>query len=771
MTTPEQASRKLRVRSPDGRTFVVQAPAGATEEEILSRVQARAKTPKGFPKAPPSLKDQAAGVAGNFLDGILPGSAGFVRGASEVLKNAVRAPFDASEDFEPGKAYAKGQRFQEDRQKAAARDHPTASNWAAGAGIGAGILLPAAKIAKGATLAQKVKAGAKTAGAYGALSGAMSSKAEGITDKVTDALSSGALSGLVGAALPVGGKVAGTLASPFRPIVQPVVRKVGEGMEALGTVLPGALGGWVSREGSQLARDPVEAAANLHLGKAIRTAQHPQTAAPLRPAQVPGEVGRRQALGVPAVAADLDTGLQRRLRVATREPGPVLQSVRSAIDERQRKESERAARHLDAALGPIANVQQQAQSLNEQARRAAAPLYERSDAQAIPLVPELQELFSRPTGRQAIDHARTSLQDQGQRPVTMGRIMNPDGSWSEGQVPTMQAYDQAKTFLDDAIFASRSPFATPDVQRDARGATAIRKRLLELMDGADGLPQGPLGSAGAAKGEEALDVAASAEGVPGPWTGQRLHPETEGGASAVPAEGLNPYWKPARDAYAGPVQNRKALELGEELIKSDAQDIAARLGNMSPDQVQHFRLGHRSGLAGDVKSLRDYGVASKRLAGSLEKREALEAAHGPDKAQALMDRLDPEMDATATWQTIRGPIRGGNISAETGGQIEDGASGILQMLAGRPIAGALSMGRALLKGDRSGPAVEGHVARVLAEPSVPALTSAMRSVQREEARKAVVSRNAGRAMQQGGRFLGGVLGTNMVEPVDDINNY
>src|SRR3546814_10132529 len=83
-------------------------------------------------------------------------------------------------DFEPMKAYSRGQAFQEARQKAASEAHPTAANVAAGAGIVGGLTLPATKIAKGATLFQKAKAGMKTAGAYGALSGAMSSKDETI---------------------------------------------------------------------------------------------------------------------------------------------------------------------------------------------------------------------------------------------------------------------------------------------------------------------------------------------------------------------------------------------------------------------------------------------------------------------------------------------------------------------------------------------------------------------------------------------------------------
>src|SRR3546814_3235176 len=109
--------------------------------------------------------DTLAGIACNYLDAMIPGAAGAVRGGREVLLNAVRAPFSASEDFEPMKAYSRGQAFQEARQKAASEAHPTAANVAAGAGIVGGLTLPATKIAKGATLFQQATAGLKTAGA------------------------------------------------------------------------------------------------------------------------------------------------------------------------------------------------------------------------------------------------------------------------------------------------------------------------------------------------------------------------------------------------------------------------------------------------------------------------------------------------------------------------------------------------------------------------------------------------------------------------------
>lgn len=771
---------KFRVTSPDGRTFVVDAPEGATKEQALAQVQAHHA--KAAPRSLSAL-ETAGGLAGNALDAMIPGFAGASRGTREVLVNALTAPFSDRVDFEPGKAYRRGQDFIGGIQKRTTKAHPTASTAADVTGIGLGFALPASKIVKGASLGQKALAGAKTAGAYGAISGAMSSKADNLWDRASDAVSSGASSALVGGVLPVAAWAGGIASRPLRPFTQPLTRMVGKGLQGLGDILPGSAGAWISHEGRQLARDPVRAAADQRLVAGVREAAHPETGTPMRPRHVAGEVQRRQSLGVPAVAADLDDGLRRQFRSSALTPGPVLQSVRRRIDARQQQQAERTARHVAASLGAVSDVERQAEALNRQARTAAAPLYEQAYQQPIPVTHELQELFSRPAGRTAIEHASTSLQNQGISPVTTGKIEGADGVWREGQVPTMQLYDYAKSATDHAIFAGQKPFATPEASRDMRGAIDIRKRLLAIMDG-DGSgprfdPPAPVDPKFAS-----LPKAPPIGGAtlppqstqPGPWTGERLQPEGDAASeqfrSGIPPEGLNPFWKPARDAYAGAIQNKKALELGEDMAKADAVDAANRLDGMSGSQVDHFRLGHRSALAADVRRVPDYGDAAKRLAGSWHKREAIETVHGPDATRDLFDRLKPEQDAAETWKAVRGNPgdRAPSISQQDQA-IEDAAKGVIQTLAGQPGAGLSNVAKAIARGDRGGQEMHGHIASVLAEPDVKALSDAMRQASRERARRLLVEQNEARAVQQGSRFLGPIVGTNMIEPTDDQGAY
>lgn len=808
----------ITVTLPDGRRVDVQ-----TDDP-----QRAAKIAHGWatqnPRPERTAKNEAAGVAGNYLDGILPGSAGFVRGASEVLKNAVKAPFSDAVDFEPGKAYARGQRFQADRQRMAREDHPTASNAAAWTGMGAGLFLPASKIARGASLGQKALAGAKTAGAYGAASGAMSSQKEGLLGKAEDAVSSGLIGAATGAAFPYALRTASVLAQPLRPLTDPVVRAAGKGLRAVGERLPGRLGSTLASEGTQLARDPIRATAHRVMDTDLRSAINPATGRFYTPQEVAQEVGSRQANNIPASMADVHESARRSFGGAARAPGPATAAVRRAIDQRQEQATQRMTQHIQETLGPTANVEAQADALKGYAREISQPLYDISDAQPIPFVRELQELMARPSARDALQVAGRQLRDEGEDLTAYGLRELPGDVFEIAKVPTMPMYDRVKSVLDETVYAGNSALAQPDVTRASRGAATIRSRLLQLMDGdgsgprypqpgTDIVPAGPQGAmtapGGAPSPSQALGLPqappvpsralpAPSESLPAPMGqsglpmvpnnpiaptpsprdfGQRLSPEIEGVAApgrtppspAVPPEGLNPYWKPARDAYAGPTQARQAMELGEELATAGGDDIANRIADLTGTHTEFFRLGHRSGLAEDVKSLGDWGNAAARISGSAKKREGLAAAHG-GRAEGLLERTLGEHEAHQTWKAVRGnsatPDRLAEMTAQDQ-QIEGAAKGIFQALAGRPGEGITTALRALGSGDRNAAEVKGRIAETLGSTDLDEITAAIREMARERARRSKVDRNAARSGQQASRFLGSVLGTNMIEPAED----
>ena len=203
------------------------------------------------------------------------------------------------------------------------------------------------------------------------------------------------------------------------------------------------------------------------------------------------------------------------------------------------------------------------------------------------------------------------------------------------------------------------------------------------------------------------------------------------------------------------------------MVKSGATDVANRTGDLTPSQLDHFRLGHRSALASDVLARPDYSDTARRVAGSEDQRQAIAAVHGTEAASALTDRLGAEGDAAETWKAIRGgPANDGSFLAHDQ-RIEAGARGVLQTLVGHPGPGMGNIARALVNGERGGREVNGHIAQILAERAPEALSAAMEAVERERARRALVGQRQGEGYQRAARFLGGVMGTNIIQPVPD----
>jgi hypothetical protein len=155
---------KYTVTSPDGRRYTVEAPEGATEAQVLARVQAHAKA------TPAPKKRLGGGWGGQFLEGVLPGASNALGGLMRMADDGVKAALSDKVDWHPMQSYNQGHRDAREGNRAYAERNPGISGTAQVAGIGAGLALPAAKLAKAPTMGQKVKAGVKTGGAYGLLS-------------------------------------------------------------------------------------------------------------------------------------------------------------------------------------------------------------------------------------------------------------------------------------------------------------------------------------------------------------------------------------------------------------------------------------------------------------------------------------------------------------------------------------------------------------------------------------------------------------------------
>lgn len=799
-----------RVTAPDGSVHDITAPDGATPAQVQAYARENLQPAK---HSSPSWLDSIQGAASSVLDGVLPGTAGVASGIGGVIGNAIRAPFSSKEDFRPADAFRAGRELAENNEEQFKRRNPTTGALATTAGFVGGLALPMTKLglgAKGAKAALKgrVLNSAANGALYGGTSAALSSHADGVGGVVRDAARGSTVGGALASGLPVAGRLAA-------PIVQPIAEGVGHLaapiLRSAGNLVGGAAGRNLQNRAAILGASPAEATASRYIGGVMDKAG-------LDSAGLMQELKRRQDLGVPAVPADVNEHLREAYGSATRRPGPATMAVRRAIDERQRQMTQRVTQHIGDTLGPITNVEAQANALNQQAKEAARPLYEISDAQPIPFVNELRSLFEHPDAKDALNIAGKQIWADAiakghPNPTAAlrehGLVQRPDGVFEIANVPPMKMYDHANSAFASIIYGGNKFAATPEMDRAGKATSDLRRRLLQIMDGdgsgpritqpgKDIVPAGPggvpaPGGQPTAPAQVPPQLSEQASRLPtappsvrssvpvvqsdvGPWTGQRLEPEAEdlsqkatGRMSAIPPEGLNPYWKAAREAYAGPVQNRKALELGQDMAKANATDAANRMDNMAGSQADHFRLGHRTGMVEDLQKLGDYGNAARRVDGSMAKRDAVSTVHGGQAAEDLFDRLQAEHGGHQTWQAVRGNswTAGREIAdqiAEQEQAIANAGEGIWAFARGRPLDAMRHISGAFSGEPARTNAVNDRVSTTLSAQDPTVVRNAMKDVRRAQVAAASSERRGLSAGQQSAKVVGSRTGAGLATP-------
>jgi hypothetical protein len=720
----------IKVKLADGRVINVQSD---DPEQAARLAHEWGKSNPRKPSEPQETtwQDRVGGLAGNYLDGILPGASGFARGVREAGLNAIQAPFSDEVDFEPIKSYNAGKRFQEQRNKRAQAADPTLNSGAQVTGMVAGLVLPATKIAGGASMGKRALEGAKTAGAYSAASGAMSSDADTLGGSVTDSVSSGLTGASVGAAFPLAGRWATAAARPFKPIADPLLRASGRGLQSVAARLPKApprVREALAIEGAQLARDPTRAVANRQLGQQLTDGINPATGQPFTLDEIVAEVAERHSAGVPGVPADIHEAARRSLGAAVRTPGPATSRVRTMIADRQAASGSRLSGQVREALGPTANIDAQAEAIRDAAKAQAGPLYDAayaapgaSDSVIAGIVGNQSNAM-----KSALSHARELALRENRDPTTLGFDLDDAGEVILTKVPSFETLDLVKRGLEGVADKGRDAFGK--LNNDGRTILSMSRPLVSRL------------------------------------------------------REINEPYGQALDAFAGPTAGREALMAGRDSLKDGADDLVNVTQGMTPFERENFALGNRSAMANDMSDFgrkTPYGNAAAKLKQNFglpgaETYKAQQGVHGADKVDELAQVADWEHDANRTFQAAwggSGTPEGLADLAEQDRLIEDAGSGFLQLLAGHPGPGLRNVASAVLKGQRDGKEIKGHIASVLAEQDPQALQAAVEEIAREQARKAQVDQRATDVNQRIGRLFGGFLGSSIIDTVDDPASY
>lgn len=401
---------------------------------------------ENLPKAPKASLAQNIGAAvGTALDGVLPGMARTDRGIHGVINNAVQTAI-GDETFDPAAAFQQGKDEQDYAQARFGVDHSDASTVASGLGMVAGLALPEARVVRGAGLLPGMANAALTAGGYGALSGALNETGGGNLENM--ALGAG-VGGVIGAAAPLAFRGAAAAAGSVRRNVP--------GADATARFLANL----PRRAFRQALEQPGDAAAaqaerilNRQLeGATIQTGMGTGTM-PATPSAIATEVSRRQALGVPAVPADVSEVTQRVTARALRGEGPSTSRARSLLMARQAEQGARIRGHVTDELGPAVDPIQEAAAISARASREAAPMYREAYEQPMVLTPEIEAIMATPAFRDAVPQAVRNIRNAQRNPQALGFRIDADDRVTGVDGLSVEAFDQIVRAMKDNATAA-----------------------------------------------------------------------------------------------------------------------------------------------------------------------------------------------------------------------------------------------------------------------------------------------------------------------------
>lgn len=263
---------------------------------------------------------------------------------------------------------------------------------------------------------------------------------------------------------------------------------------------------------------------------------------------VTSQLDEAASLGLPMTLADTDPALRSLAGATARRSPEAMGLAEQALIPRQRGQYDRLMGAIDRDLGPIANVPQLSDDLIKKARADAAPFYDAAYSAPGASSVDISGIIKTPIGRQGLERAGSRVQNElgpdGQPidPASLGFDFNDAGEVTLGQTPSFQQLDYFKQGLDDVINSGYDPISrqyTPEAQ----AAIGMKQRLVSQIDS------------------------------------------------------VNPAYKDARAAYAGPASDRAALQQGKDALRLPPDAMNFQRQGLGASEQNQYGLGYRSALA------------------------------------------------------------------------------------------------------------------------------------------------------------------------------
>ena len=471
------------IKAPDGRTYTIQGPAGATDAQIRAEVLRQFPDAGGKPQQ--SFSQAVFGKMGRDLVGMMnPALTPIVGPAIDRLlgpntvrdftQRAVQAPTLGAADEavsavpavaaarrgQPVKqAFSQSQRQQSRERQRIQRERPNLALAADLTGGAASLAIPVPFAGSAIGAAPTLAQAARRTGGVGALQGGVTGFLGADEGERMGGAGMGALTGgFVGAALPYAAATAGNAVERAAPMVQSLMQRAAPMVEGVGRAVPAVddLAGNLAAEMRRMAPPPPpnlpspEQIALRHINRNLQSSG--LTLDDLRAA--PDSIMAAEAMG--------RTG-QRQLGALARMEGKTGDNLAAKIAERRvgrpellKEEFERATGVApDDAMGAI-------QSVVARGRADAAPLYDAAYEAGPFDSPVLNGLMGRPSLKRAMKKAYRLAAEEGENPEALGLVsMDNMDQWA---VTNPADFGKSEAAVQKAVRGpSRAPSQGPSL--------------------------------------------------------------------------------------------------------------------------------------------------------------------------------------------------------------------------------------------------------------------------------------------------------------------
>jgi len=388
------------------------------------------------------------------------------------------------------------------------------------------------------------------------------------------------------------------------------------------------------------------------------------------PQQIAGEIADAGAMGQPFTVADaMGNAGQRMASNVARAPGAGRTQMTEFLDARQAEQGSRIATIFDDALGTGPTARQTSKALMQKAARDSAPLYQRALGEKFVWTPRVQQFFDDPVTQQGLARGfeiqRLEALKSGIKfdPKDYGIIgVSKEGKPILGGVPNMRTIDVVKNGFDDMLEKYRDPVTRRlNLDQYGRALENVRSEFLKTIDN------------------------------------------------------LNPYYKAARESWAGPASVDEAVGMGGKAANrgrfTDNIDMFNAFKNDA--QRQGFRVGWGDNKLASMERVGEGVNKARNLLAPKASNEfaAISRFQGP-LAPGQKDMAGKALQREDVMFRTRNEALGGSKTADN--LNDQAAAGVSPEIVGNLVSGNLMGAAKNLIGRTSG-ALSGYTPRVREE--------------------------------------------------------